>query len=146
MLSAIATEYHAVNAAIAAMPSSLNRLAADLRQQRDALVYAGFFAATPWEQLAHLPRYLQAMRRRLAKYAENPARDARHADALKQWSQRISSEQTRRVAAGEDPAKIDDLRWMLEELRVSLFAQELKTPYPISIKRIEKAWQTVAHS
>ena len=58
--------------------------------------------------------------------------------------QRISQERDRRRAEGRDTAPVEALRWMVEELRVSLFAQELKTPYPISLKRLEKAWQAVA--
>jgi ATP-dependent helicase HrpA len=116
------------------------RLAAELRQRRDALVYPGFLAATPWAQLSHLPRYLRALDRRLAKCAEDPSRDARHATTMSQWWQRYRERADANRAAGRGEPALDEFRWLLEELAVSLFAQELKTPFPVSIKRVEKAW------
>ena len=72
MLAAIAAEYHALSQRMAALSPAQARLGADVRAQRAALVYPGFFSATPWTQLAHLPRYLQALDRRLAKAAVDP--------------------------------------------------------------------------
>jgi ATP-dependent helicase HrpA len=96
--------------------------------------------ATPWAQLHHLPRYLRGLDRRLAKYAERPDRDARHADEVgRLWQQYAErAELTRR--SGRADSALDDYRWLLEELRISLFAQELKTPFPVSFKRLSKAW------
>jgi ATP-dependent helicase HrpA len=144
LLTTIAGEYHALGGALAGLPKPLARMAGDLREQRDALVYPGFLSSTPWEQLSHFPRYFEAMRRRLTKYAQNPERDARHAQQLRDWAQRLSQERERRRAEGRNDESMESLRWMLEELRVSLFAQELKTPFPVSLKRLEKAWQEVA--
>ncbi len=112
-----------------------------MRAQRDALVYPGFFQRTPWAQLAHLPRYLKALERRLAKYPERPDRDARHAEQVAVCGAATTSGRARTAgrAAPSDPAS-RTFRWLLEELRVSLFAQELKTPFPVSFKRVEKAW------
>src|SRR5262249_33585913 len=111
-----------------------------VRKRRDALVYPGFFHATPWAQLAHLPRYLTALDRRLAKYSEAPARDDRHAETVSAWWERYRERrEAERVAGALSPA-LERFRWLLEELQVSLFAQELKTPFPISVKRLEKAW------
>ena len=107
---------------------------------RDALVHHGFFHAAPWAHLTEVPRYLEALGRRLAKYPANAERDAKHAAAMGQWWQRLRERQERERAAGRDGAALAEFRWLLEELQVSLFAQELKTPFPVSYKRVDKAW------
>ena len=140
LLARIAALHQALTQRLAAPLPAMARLAAELRQRRDALVYPGFLAATPWAQLTHLPRYLQALDRRLAKCAENPARDARHATTMSQWWQRHRERADASRVAGRTEPALDEFRWLLEELAVSLFAQELKTPFPVSIKRVEKAW------
>ena len=111
-----------------------SRLAAELRARRDALVHAGFFRATPWAQLNHLPRYLAAAERRLVKHAENPDRDARHAATLADWWRRLAERREAGRAAGRVEPGLDEFRWLLEELTVSLFAQELRTPQPVSLQ------------
>jgi ATP-dependent helicase HrpA len=144
LLAAIATEYHASSQRIAALSASQRMLAADAKGQRDALVYPGFLAATPWAQANHLPRYLQALSRRLQRYPQNAERDARHAAAVAQWWARYRERaDAERRAGGVSPA-LEGFRWLLEELRVSLFAQELRTPAPVSLKRVEKAWEELA--
>ena len=144
MLTAIAAAYHALAQRLAALPAAQQRLAADVAAQRDRLVGPGFFAATPWNQLVHLPRYLQALDRRLAKFAENPARDAKHAQAVAVfWERYREREQALRGRALPDPA-LEAFRWLVEELKVSLYAQELRTPQPVSYKRLEKAWKALA--
>jgi len=114
--------------------------AQDMSRQLQALVFPGFLAAVPYVRLQHYPRYLAAMRRRLEKLPAWVDRDEQHTRELarlgQQWQQRIEKN---RKAGVSEPA-LDEFRWMLEEQRVSLFAQELKTPYPISYKRLEKAW------
>ena len=75
-----------------------------------------------------MPRYLAALERRLAKYAERPDRDARHARAGGEWWRRYAERAEADRAAGRVDPRLADFRWLLEELRVSLFAQELKTP------------------
>ena len=146
LLSAIAAEYHALSQRIAALPKSLRTFGADIAAQRDRLVAPGFFAATPWSQLVHIPRYLRALDRRVAKYPENPARDAKHAQAIARLGERYRErEQALRVAGGRDPA-LEAFRWLIEELKVSLFAQELRTPSPVSYKRLEKAWKELSGS
>ena len=82
LLGEVATAHLALTQRLATAPPGWSRLVADVRAQRDALVYPGFFQATPWAQLAHLPRYLTALDRRVAKYGERPDRDARHAEHL----------------------------------------------------------------
>jgi ATP-dependent helicase HrpA len=144
VLAAVARAHAELSQRIAAAPPALGRLTAELRAQRDGLVYPGFFAATPWGQLAHLPRYLEALARRLAKYPGNPERDARHAAQVAALWNRYRERVERDRAAGRATPGLADFRWLLEELRVSLFAQELRTPVPVSLKRAERAWQALA--
>lgn len=113
-----------------------------LRQRLQTLLAAGFATRTPWAQWPRLPIYLKAMTLRLEKYSSNPARDAaREADI--QELEQMWQEKTDGLVKQGQPVS-DDLaafRWMIEELRVSLFAQELKTPYPVSVKRLLKEWE-----
>ena len=139
-LAAIASEYQALSNKIAAMPPAQRMLASEVRQQRDALVYAGFVAATPWEQLQHLPRYLQGLARRVERQPQNPERDAGHARQVEQWWTHYRERADAAARAGPLPPRLAAFRWLLEELRVSLFAQELRTPIPVSLKRVAKAW------
>ena len=132
LLAAIAAEYHNLGQQIAALPSARARMGTELAAQRDALVRTGFFSATPWGQLGHLPRYLQALQRRLTRFAEDPARDAKHGQAVAAlWERYRARAEADRVAQRVDPA-LDAYRWLLEELKVSLFAQELRTARPVS--------------
>jgi ATP-dependent helicase HrpA len=140
LLATMAGIHHALTQRLGALPRASVRLAAEVRQRRDALVYPGFFQATPWAQLAHLPRYLTALDRRLAKYAENPDRDARHAEPLARWWERYRERSDGNRRAGRVEPGLEQFRWLLEELQVSLFAQELRTPFPVSYKRVERAW------
>ena len=113
-----------------------------LRQRLQTLLAAGFATRTPWAQWPRLPIYLKAMTLRLEKYSSNPSRDAaREADI--QELEQMWQEKTDSLVKQGQPVS-DDLaafRWMIEELRVSLFAQELKTPYPVSVKRLLKEWE-----
>ena len=112
-----------------------------MRQRLQTLLAAGFATRTPWTQWPRLPIYLKAMTLRLEKYSSNPARDAaREADIqeLEQmWQDKVQSLLKQNQPVSDDLAAF---RWMIEELRVSLFAQELKTPYPVSVKRLLKVW------
>jgi len=136
--AAVAAEYHAVQARLAKAPYPV---AQDIREQIAHLLYKGFLAATPWPQLAHLPRYLKAAERRIDKLPNE--RDARNTAAVREWWQTYEKRrEIHRKEGTADPA-LEEFRWMIEELRVSLFAQELKTPYPISLKRLQKAWENV---
>ena len=114
-----------------------------LRQRLQTLLAAGFATRTPWAQWPRLPIYLKAMTLRLEKYSGNPARDAaREADIqeLEQmWQEKTDSLIKQGLPISDGLA---GFKWMIEELRVSLFAQELKTPYPVSVKRLLKVWET----
>ena len=116
---------------------------ADCTQQLQRLMPKNFMAATPWPQLQHCARYLKAVTLRLEKYRADPARDAQRLTELKPQEQRY----WRLVAErkGAQDARMLEFRWLLEELRVSFFAQELRTPQPVSIKRLEKAWGQLNH-
>ena len=115
-----------------------------LRQRLQTLLAAGFATRTPWAQWPRLPIYLKAMTLRLEKYSGNPARDAaREADIqeLEQmWQEKTDGLVKQGLPVSDDLAAF---KWMIEELRVSLFAQELKTPYPVSVKRLMKEWENV---
>jgi ATP-dependent helicase HrpA len=138
LAAAVLDDHHALQAKLAGkLPYPL---AQDLKEQLGRLVYKGFLAATPWPHLQHLPRYLEAMLKRIEKYPGNADRDAKHTASLKDWWDKLETRREKHRKAGIDAPKLEDFRWMLEELRVSLFAQELRTPYPISYKRLEKAW------
>ena len=113
-----------------------------LRLRLQTLLAPGFATRTPWAQWPRLPIYLKAMTLRLEKYSSNPARDAaREADIqeLEQmWQEKTDSLVKQGLPISDDLAAF---KWMIEELRVSLFAQELKTPYPVSVKRLLKEWE-----
>ena len=115
-----------------------------LRQRLQTLLAPGFATRTPWAQWPRLPIYLKAMALRLEKYSSNPARDAaREADIqeLEQmWQEKTDSLIKQGLPISDDLAAF---KWMIEELRVSLFAQELKTPYPVSVKRLMKEWEKI---
>ena len=109
-----------------------------LSQWRDRLVHAGFLNQTPWAQLQHLPRYLRALGKRLEKYLTMPEREPRNGPVLAAYWQRYEAE---RLRCGPNVSvAVLQFRWLIEELQVSLFAQELKTPFPVSAKRLDKAW------
>ena len=111
---------------------------ADAAQQLQRLVPRRFLALTPWPQLQHFPRYLKAVTLRLDKLRSDPARDAARLAELKPQEQRYWRLVAERKGAA-DP-RLQEFRWLLEELRVSFFAQELRTPQPVSVKRLEKLW------
>jgi ATP-dependent helicase HrpA len=114
---------------------------ADIEQQLTRLFPRGFITSTPAAQLAHYPRYLKAIALRLDKLKAEPARDL-------QRMAEIATLQTpylRELAArkGQSDPRLEEFRWLLEELRVSLFAQELRTPMPVSVKRLQKVWEAL---
>ncbi len=113
-------------------------VATDVQQQLQRLVPKNFLSQTPYAQLQHFPRYLKAVQLRLDKLRSDPARDAAKFAELRPQDQRF----WRLVAErkGVQDARLQELRWLLEELRVSFFAQELRTPQPVSVKRLDKAW------
>ncbi|WP_426269741.1 ATP-dependent RNA helicase HrpA [Dyella kyungheensis] len=110
----------------------------DLREQLDALLTAGFLRELPTSRLAHYPRYLKAMRLRAERLRQDPAKDQqRLLQVLPFWRDYLKHR-----AAGNE--SLDELRWLIEEWRVSLFAQELKTAEPVSAKRLTRALENLA--
>jgi ATP-dependent helicase HrpA len=114
----------------------------DVQEHAARLLSKGFIERTPYERLQHFPRYLKAMALRLDKLRADPRRDARLAAELAPLHAQWQREQQKQDRSGEPDARLDQFRWLLEELRVQLFAQELKTPVPVSVKRLAKMWQT----
>ena len=111
---------------------------ADLQKQQSELMTRNFLRDTPYDRLVHFPRYLKAAHVRIDKLRADPARDARSmgemAPLLAQYQRALQG------LKGAHDAQLDDFRWLLQELRVALFAQELRTPAPVSVKRLQKAW------
>ena len=109
----------------AALPKAAAPAAADIRAQLAWLAPAGFLLTTPWERLQEFPRYLQAIEQRLEKLGRDPRRDAQLAAEIApletRYRERVKAER------GLRPPGEDEFRWMLEEFRVSLFAQQLRT-------------------
>ena len=116
---------------------------ADCAQQLQRLVPKRFLALSPWTQLQHYVRYLKAIVLRLDKWRADPARDAAKLLELKPQEQRYWRLVAERKGAVDD--RMLEFRWLLEELRVSFFAQELRTPQPVSVKRLDKAWTQLNH-
>jgi ATP-dependent helicase HrpA len=115
--------------------------AADIEAQLRQLVGKRFIRATPFAQLAHFPRYLKAVAVRIDKLRADPARDARLMAEMGPLASAFQRELAARKGAS-DP-RLEEFRWLLEELRVGLFAQELRTPMPVSVKRLQKSWEAV---
>jgi ATP-dependent helicase HrpA len=111
---------------------------ADCAQQLQRLVPKRFLQAAPWLRLQHLARYLKAITQRLEKYRADPARDAARLAELRPLEQRYWRLVAERKGAVDE--RMAEFRWLMEELRVSFFAQELRTPQPVSVKRLDKAW------
>ena len=118
----------------------LKPVVADVRAQLDSLIYAGFVTATGTAQLSQLRRYLRAMTQRLTDAPSNLARDR---DRQAQVQVVLRDLADLRAKLGEDAAGLAELRWMIEELRVSLFAQQLGTAHPVSVPRIQSAMDAV---
>jgi ATP-dependent helicase HrpA len=114
---------------------------ADMQGQLNALVGKRFVIETPYTQLAHFPRYLKGIALRIDKLKADAARDARQFAEI----QPLLQNQQRALAqrGGVADPRLAEFRWLLEELRISLFAQELRTPMPVSVKRLYKVWESM---
>jgi len=143
---AILAEQAQLQKRLAAAQKSWPQAADDVRQQLARLLQPGFLARTPWARLQHLARYLKAAGLRLEKLRADPARDAQRMAELAPLEQAYRRELATRAKLGgaaSTAAELEQFGWLLEELRVSLFAQELKTPVPVSPKRLAKLWQSM---
>ncbi|MBK1701381.1 ATP-dependent RNA helicase HrpA [Thiococcus pfennigii] len=113
----------------------------DIRAQLDRLVFRGFLQAIPYARLQDYPRYLRAIDWRLDRLGHAAAKDRQWLHEMADLQQRWRERQAAAEAAGRRDPRLDEIRWLLEELRVSLFAQQLGTAQPVSIKRIEARWR-----
>ena len=114
-------------------------VASEVQAQADGLIYAGFISATPLAWLPHLPRYLKAAQRRLEQVGAGLARDREQARLAAHYWQ-LYGQAVERGARGDD---LDRFRWLIEELRVSLFAQSLGTAEKVSPQRLDRLWQEI---
>lgn len=138
----ILAQYQAVQKKLGAIRAQLPKdMVSDLEAQIGALVFKRFLTEVPEAQLKHVPRYLEAITMRLDKWRQDPARDL----ALSRELLPLIGQWRRLQADLKDQSddRLIELRWMLEELRVSLFAQQLRTPMPVSVKRLQKALASV---
>jgi ATP-dependent helicase HrpA len=115
----------------------------DVQENAARLMPGRFIERTPYERLQHFPRYLKAASLRLDKLRADPHRDARLAAEFAPLAAQWQREQARQLKSGNRDPQLEQFRWLLEELRVQLFAQELKTSVPVSVKRLSKMWQTI---
>ncbi|MFX1762384.1 ATP-dependent RNA helicase HrpA [Paraburkholderia sp. A1RI-2L] len=115
--------------------------AADMQAQVDALIGKRFILETPYAQLVHFPRYLKGVALRIDKLRADPSRDARQASEFLPLAQQYQRALSQR--GGVFDPRLAEFRWLLEELRISLFAQELRTPMPVSVKRLHKVWESM---
>jgi len=114
----------------------------DIKAQCAQLLQKQFVIETPFERLQHFPRYLKAAALRVDKLRADPARDDRLSKDYATLAKPFERERaTMLKSGGSDPA-LEEFRWLLEELRVALFAQELRTPSPVSVKRLQKFWES----
>jgi ATP-dependent helicase HrpA len=110
----------------------------DIQAQLQRLVHRRFITEVPWLQLQHLPRYLKGAVMRMDKHRGDATRDQQRLAEFRPLEQRWLRRMQELKGRRDD--RLEEFRWMLEELRVSLFAQELRTPQPVSVKRLEKVW------
>ncbi|WP_241086387.1 ATP-dependent RNA helicase HrpA [Candidatus Vondammii sp. HM_W22] len=115
----------------------------DMNQQLDRLVFQGFLQHTPYQQLKQLPRYLKALAMRIEKLQHAASRDQQLVREMQTLFQQWQARDERYREGGKMDKRVEEMRWQFEELRVSLFAQELGTAYPVSLKRIEKRWKVL---
>ncbi len=143
---AILIEYHAVNTRLGSMNKpAWKKTITDIHQQLNALVYRGFISATPEKQLPHIRRYIKAIDKRLDKLKLSVAQDERIMTQFSPLLLRYETtfEKSNPSLPARSSSELQRYRWMLEELKVSLFAQELKTAVPVSVKRLDKQWEKV---
>jgi ATP-dependent helicase HrpA len=143
LLGAILTEYAGLQKKLQQMGKAFPEPCRDVKESVERLLPKHFVAELPFERLQHAPRYLKAASLRLDKLRTDPSRDARFAAELAPLAAMWQREQAKQLKSGEYDPQMEQFRWLLEELRVQLFTQELKTPVPVSVKRLQKMWQAM---
>ncbi len=142
LVGGILTEYQGLQKKLQGL-KNFPQAQREIEEQLAQLLPKNFIAATAWERLQHFPRYLKAVALRLEKLRADPARDARFGAEFNPLWQMWQREDLKQRKQGVADAQLDQFRWLLEELRVSLYAQELRTPVPVSAKRLQKMWQAM---
>jgi ATP-dependent helicase HrpA len=140
LMAGILTEQAALQKKLAAAQKAFPHACADIAAQLAELLPKRFIVATPYERLQHFPRYLKAIALRLDKARSDAARDGRLMADWRGLAQPWEREWLAMRKAGVMDDFLLEFRWLLEELRVALFAQELRTPSPVSVKRLQKMW------
>ncbi len=145
-VSQVMTAAHEAEAGLdqASSRPAMGPAVADMRGQLAGLVYPGFISRTGAQRLPDLVRYLRAMKRRLDKAPEDIARDTARMATVQRVTAGYEQTRARLAAAGRDGAQAEEVRWLIEELRVSLFAQVLGTAIPVSEQRITAALDRLA--
>ena len=141
LLGTILAEHAALQKKLAGAQKAFPQACADIAAQLAELMSKRFVVQTPWERLQHFPRYLKAMALRLDKARNDVARDGRLLAEWRALAQPWERERANLRKAGVEDVFLQEFRWLLEELRVALFAQELRTPSPVSVKRLQKMWE-----
>jgi ATP-dependent helicase HrpA len=137
----ILTEWAALQKKLPPFAKAHPQAVADIEKQVGRLVHKRFLAELPFERLNHLPRYLKAAQMRLDKLRTNAARDAASMAEFSPLWTHYERRALQLAKAGVVDEELEQFRWLLEELRVQLFAQELRTPVPVSVKRLQKMWE-----
>jgi ATP-dependent helicase HrpA len=146
LLVTVLAEHSVLAKKLAGMQKAFPLAAADIGTQLAELMPKRFIVLTPFERLQHYPRYLKATSLRLDKARSDPARDARLMADWQALGKPWERERNTMLKSGQaGDAFLDEFRWLLEELRVALFAQELKTSSPVSVKRLQKMWDGRLH-
>ncbi|UDN38052.1 ATP-dependent RNA helicase HrpA [Proteus vulgaris] len=143
-VEAILTQVFAINKRLKGrVDISVAFALSDIKAQLGQLVFPGFVTSHGWKRLADIPRYLSAIEKRMEKLAIDPNRDraqmSRVENVIQQWQQWLG----KLTEKQKQQEEVQNIRWMIEELRVSLFAQQIGTPYPISDKRILQAMEQI---
>ena len=141
LLQQIGSEYQVLMGRLTTF--RVDRVKNEINDQLENLIYPEFLSQTTRQRLQQLPRYVKGMALRLEKFSNNPERDKNNSLEVnvlwQQYLQRL--EKHRKIGLIDE--NLDEFRWQIEELRISLFAQELKTPQPVSAKRLQKLWESV---
>lgn len=115
----------------------------DINHQLSGLFFKDFLLKIGYLHLAHYPRYLNAILVRLEKRREDPEKDAQKMRDVNRFVTLYEREIANRKGVAD--SRLEEFRWMIEELRVSLFAQKLRTPMPVSVKRLDKVWSSMKY-
>ena len=146
LIGTILAEHAVLAKKLAAVQKAFPQACADIGAQLAELMPKRFIATTPFERLQHYPRYLKAISLRLEKARSDPVRDTRLMADWQALGKPWERERNAMLKSGQmGDAFLDEFRWLLEELRVALFAQELKTSSPVSVKRLQKMWDSRVH-